>query len=163
MQSELKKITFSLITEKMNQICLILINFDDKIVDNIIFYCTIKFKDAYEKVIFDVVFLFLNEVIEKKKSYSGAAIFSPSDFIITKRVGVWLRDKIWYHCYVIPNKGQKWIDDQYNAKPDLQIGNLFGMRQSANRAKDIKSMVRKLYLSIYLSNLSKRKYIIVCR
>ena len=122
---------------------------DDEIVDNIIFYCTIKFKDIYERIIFDVVFIFLKEVIELKKSSSGAAIFSPSDYIITKKVGIWLRDKIWYHCYVRPNNGQQWIDDQFKHKPDLQICNLFGMRQSANRAKDIKEMVRKIDLYIY--------------
>jgi hypothetical protein len=93
----------------------------------------------------------LKEVIEKKKHYSGSTTFSPSDYIITKNVRIWLRDKIFNYCYFIPRGGQTWIDKQYDENPHLKSSDIEGMRTASNRAKDISDQVcMYMYLSIYL-------------
>ena len=69
--------------------------------------------------------------------------------MITKKIKVWLRDKIWYYCYYV-NKGKEWDDSLDPKKP---LGDMEGMRACQNRARDIMEGVNKnvsIYVSIYL-------------
>ena len=84
----------------------------------------------------------MKPVFEKKKNHSGEQL-NLDEFMITKKINVWLRDKIWYYCYYI-RKGQKWRDeihDLYKDNTNKPLGDIEGMKTAQLRAKDIKEGV----------------------
>jgi hypothetical protein len=95
------------------------------------------------------VFLFLKPVLEKKKHHSGSKSFDVADFMITKKIKIWLRDKIWYYCYYVRNGGDEWINSLYSGAKKKQVSDIEGMKASQNRARDIMEGVSLVHLHIY--------------
>ena len=82
-----------------------------------------------------MVFVFLKTVIEKKRNCSNSLPFPLQDYLITKQIKWWLRDKIWNCCYYAI-KGDEWRETIYDKK-SKHIGDIEGMKTSSVRAKDI--------------------------
>ena len=100
----------------------------------------------------------MKNVIQTKKIYSGSETFPLKNFLITKKIGVWLRDKIWHYCtYLAKENGKKWLEDTYSETPDKKWCDIEGMRASYIRAKHIKEGVNINISVIYcIIILSKR-------
>ena len=103
-----------------------------------------QFSNVYRKVVAELVFHFIKEVCEKKKMHSGSGEFQPSDFAITENLRLCLRNKIWYYCYFMKLGGDDWFASLFKNNPRLKVCNIYGMRQSHNRANDIMNGVSKI-------------------
>jgi hypothetical protein len=119
-----------------------------------------QFSNVYRKVVAELVFYFIKEVCEKKKMHCGSGEFQPSDFAITPNLRLYLRNKIWYYCYFMKYGGDDWFASLFQNDPSLKLKNLYGLRQSYNRANDIMNGVSKIITSFIILFFVKILYII---
>ena len=84
----------------------------------------------------------MKEVVDAKNDLKDA--FKISDFKMTKKVKLQLRNRIWWQLYYLlkgKENPDKWVKDQYDVNPNKQIRDLEGMRTCSDRASKIMNTV----------------------